>query len=103
MPPTAWDCPVALGLAVPSEVIGLHKFLKNGVRISRIKAADGNPFIPIEELEIVEVNVYLPMFRRFESLGSVWEQLKRDELVLCRCRRGKPSDYFKGGHGKPWS
>ena len=103
LPPNAWDCPVALGLAIPSHRIGLHKILANGVRISRIIPADGNPFIPIEELEIVEVNVYLPMFRRFERLGSVWEQLKRDEQVLCRCRRGEPNDFFKGGKGAPWS
>ena len=49
------------------------------------------------------MNVYVPMFQRFERLGSVWEQLKRDEQVLCRCRRGQPNDFFKGGEGAPWS
>ena len=63
-PPDGWDCPVAIGLAVPSERIGKHKHLVNGVRISRILAEPGRHLIPIGELQIVEVNFHRPLYRR---------------------------------------
>ena len=102
--PSEWDCPVAIGLNLPAELFGNggHKPLKNGVERKRMLAG-GRREMPVEELNIVEVDFFAPAFERYRILSALWPSLKSRERVLCRCEVGNPGKLFQGGHGAPWT
>ena len=85
-PPSEWDCPVAIGLNLPDDLFGKggHEELKNGVQIKRMLSR-GRTQMPVQDLNIVEVNFCEPVYEMFRSLPGVWPLLIRKELVMCRC------------------
>ena len=93
--PSEWDCPVAIGLNVAAELFGNggHKPLKNGVERKRMLAG-GRREMPVEELNIVEVDFFAPAFERYRILSALWPSLKSRERVLCRCEVGNPGICF---------
>ena len=100
--PSAWDCPVVLGMSVPEDYgYGKHKRLTNGSDCMR-KLVDTEK-VPFDDLNAVTVFVPRAMYTRFNRLRSAWHLFESGEAVLCRTRRCHVEDFWKSGHGSAWS
>ena len=100
--PTAWDCPVVLGMMVLDDPrFGKHKTLKTGSDCMRRLVDDPN--VPFDYLNVVTVYVPRAMSTRFNRLRKVWHLFKSGEAVLCRTRRCHVEDFWRSGHDNPWS
>jgi hypothetical protein len=100
--PSAWDCPVVLGMSVPEDYgYAKHKGLTNGSDCMR-KLVDTEE-VPFDDLNAVTVFVPVAMYTRFNLLRSAWNLFESGEAVLCRTRRCHVEDFWKSGHGSPWS
>ena len=102
--PTAWDCPVVLGMSNRSESgYGKHGRTKRSGTVVQRDRVDTRT-VPFESLNIVTVFIPRGMYYRFEELSTFWPLFQSGEAVLCRTKHKQPEDFFdSGGHGAPWS
>ena len=100
--PNGWDFPVVLGLDLNINQCGRHRKLKNGEYIRRYLTG-GREVFDLAELNIVDCSFFKPVYERFNQLPQVWDKVLCGSLVMCRCRRRHPEDFFKCGHGNPWT
>ena len=99
--PNGWDGPVAIGFDYDVTQSKHENTLKNDVEL-RVKKVGGRTRVPLEELPIVSLHIYEPLYNRMQELHKHWPDLVRGEAVLCRSRKGEP-DFFKSGHGHGWT
>ena len=78
------------------------KKLKNDVDLRRWSTR-GRRTVALGELPIVSLHIVEPHFNRLQELHTHWSDLEKGTVVLCRSRREHPEDFFKSGHGNPWS
>ena len=104
--PNGWDCPVVIGMGLNIGECGLHRRLANTAELRRHTIHHnrglGAP-VDLAECQVLDVRIFKPLYDRYQKLPQRWDALKRGARVLRRARRGRPEDFFSGGHGAPLS
>ena len=100
--PTGWDCPVVLGIFINEDhSFGKHKELSNGSLCMRKLVQTEN--VLLETISIVTIYIPRQMFARFNHLRSHWKFFQSGVALLCRTKQHRVNDFWKSGHGNPWS
>ncbi len=80
--PNGCDCPVVIGFDLDISMCGRHAKLNNGVVLRRY-LTHGRTEVNLEELNIVECHLFIPLYDRFSQLPQVWGDLQQGQRVLC--------------------
>ena len=101
LPPNGWETPIVIAMNMDLEETGKHKALANSIEIRR--RLFNRMQVPLKELNIVALHMHKITYHRFQGLPAQWESLLEGQRVLCRTPVHRPKDFFKSGHGVPWS
>ena len=97
-----WDTPVVLRSFHLKKLVRKHKSLSDGSDVYCRKGAVGEALRLADAIGF-EVQIPVWLYKRFwklpEKIHRVAEN-RRDELLVCRARRGTPSDLMRAGHGQ---
>ena len=98
-----WDTPVVLRSFHRKQLVRKHKALSDGSAVYCRKGALGEVLRLADGIGF-EVQIHQELYQRFFQLPELMPLVvreHRDELLVCRARRGVPSDLMKAGHGQP--
>ena len=95
--------PVVIGLRLDFALCVKHKQeYVNGHQVYRYPT-DGGKELPSGDLWPVEIAIHKRTYDRYNELPRHWPRLETGDLVLCRSRTKRPTDFYTGGHNAPLS
>ena len=94
---SGWDCPVVLKIPAPESQVATHKTLANNTDVIVWKLAAGTIVDVINKG--CEVHIYAPLYNHWRTLHEDWCDLTFGYKILCRTKKGCPSDIFEDNPG----
>ena len=94
-----WDCPVVLAWDIERASLEDHVLLSDGTYVWVHKQPCGT-FWDARKRP-TSIWIHISLYKRFVELPSWWRKLQEGTAVVCRSKKGTPSDLYKAGDASP--